>query len=391
MAAEPAPAADPTASGPTAPEERWEIARQWRVAWRGLKWAAFGGLILTALLVVGQVYTFHQLFSGVHPWLGNAFVILLTAVFAWFVVVPLARAARLPAIARPPDVDLESASIDAAHLDARFAFDRLYLKSLRANPALAHEREAIDAARAALAVMAKEGGDLAARAQALARFEQERIEPLLAPVDRAVERYIHAEASAVGAATAISMNGSIDAFIVLWRNANMVARVARFYYGRPSLRTSLRVLRDVAGSVVLSRALDDVTDMAGEALSGVLGKLGGMVAGPLMDGSVNALVTLKVGYLAKRRCRGFEAWSPKRSANAVTEVFALLQAESANVAADLVKRCGTAAGAAVSAGGKVMSAPRSAWSKVQALVTGKPERGAPSGPGVLPETGDEVS
>jgi len=391
MASHQAPVTD--ANAPVAkPIERWEIARQWRVAWSRLKWAVAGILAFTALLVVGQIYTFHQLFSDVHPWLGNAFVATLTATFAWFVVWPLVRASRLPAVVRPPDVDLGGANLTAAEVSKRADFDLLYVRGLRSNPELVETRAAIDATLGDLQALATRIGavtsDIPVLAQELALFERERIEPLLAPIDRQVERYIHAEASAVGAATAICMNGSIDAFIVLWRNANMVARVARLYYGRPSLRTSLVVLRDVAASVILSRALDDITDMAGNALSGVLGKLGGLVAGPLMDGSVNALVTLKLGYLAKRRCRGFEAWSPKRSARAIAEVFAQLQTESSNVAADLIKRCGqvatAAADVATSAGGTVMTAPRSAWSKVQALVAGKPT----SERGVLPETHD---
>jgi len=303
-------------------------------------------------------------------------------------------------VVRPPDVDLSNTDLSAAQLSRRAAFDVLYVRGLRANPELADTRAQVSAALGDLQALAARIGsatdNVPELARELATFEHDRIEALLAPIDRQVERYIHAEASAVGAATAICMNGSIDAFIVLWRNANMVARVSRLYYGRPSLRTSAVVLRDVAASVILSRVLDDVTDMAGNALSGVLGKLGGLVAGPLMDGSVNALVTLKLGYLAKRRCRGFAAWSPKRSANAVTEVFAQLQAESANVASDLLAHCGAvataAASAATSAGGKVITAPRSAWSKVAALVTGKPESGAPSGVqsglGVLPETHD---
>src|SRR5690606_42084612 len=96
---------------------------------------------------------------------------------------------------------------------------------------------------------------------ALEAFGREQIEPLLKPLDKRVEALIHAEAVGVGVATAVSMNGTVDAFIVLWRNANLVAKVARIYFGRPHLWGSLRILRDVAGIVVVSRALDDVTDI----------------------------------------------------------------------------------------------------------------------------------
>ena len=43
----------------------------------------------------------------------------------------------------------------------------------------------------------------------------------------------------MGIATAVSPNGTLDAFIVLLRNANMVSRIANLYYGRPGARGSL--------------------------------------------------------------------------------------------------------------------------------------------------------
>ena len=365
----PAPAAD---TGP----QRWEVARQWRLAWRALKWTVFGALIAAALVVVGQVYLFYSLFADLHPLLGYGFAALVTAAFVWLVILPTVRFLRVPAVTRPPDIDLTSPEIDADAIARRLRFDITYLRALVANPELAAQKPDAEAALA-------DARALPLNVDALAAFERTRIEPLLAALDKRVDRYIHAESSAVGAATAISMNGSIDAFIVLWRNVNMVSRIARLYYGRPSLRASLIVLRDVAGAVVLSRALDDVSDMAGEALGGILGKLGGMVAGPLMDGSVNALVTLKIGYLAKRRCRSFEAWSPKRKANVVVEVFKQLGAESASVTADLVKTCEGLGSAAATASAKVFAAPRSAWALVQNLVARRPQTGG------VPVTEDE--
>ena len=77
------------------------------------------------------------------------------------------------------------------------------------------------------------------------RFETERIEKLLAPLDRAADRMIRAEALSVGIATAVSPSGALDAFLVLWRNANLVSRIAGLYYGKPGVRGSLLILGDV--------------------------------------------------------------------------------------------------------------------------------------------------
>ncbi len=362
-------------TAPAAPETdaddgRWEIARQWGLAWRGLKWLVAGAVMAGALLVVGQIYLFHQLFADIHPWLGWGFVAAATAAFGWLIALPLARFFLTPAAARPPKIELETAT--PKDVRRRLAFDVTYLESMSRNPELLYRRAEIEQAIADARALKRGAPDAAA----VARFQRARIEPLLADLDKKVEAYIHAEAGAVGATTAISMNGSIDAFIVLWRNVNMIARIARLYYGRPNLRASLLILRDVAGAVILSRALDDVTDMAGEAVGGVLGKLGGLVAGPLMDGSVNALMTLKLGYVAKRRCRAFEPWTEKRKRRVIAEVFERLAKESTGVVEDLVRRCKGAAtaatGAASGAGDVALRHSRSAWGKVQDLFVKRP-------------------
>ncbi len=351
------------------PTDRWEITRQWKLAWRGIRLAALGALVLAALLVVGQVYLFYDLFSAIHPWAGIGFLVAITAALVAFVGVPIVRMARLPAAVRPPAIDLVLADVSERDLHRRKSFDRAYLRALARNPLMAEHQGAIDDAIDAL-------GAVPLHPATISAFEHERIEPLLAPLDRLVERDIHAEATAVGVATAISLSGAVDATIVLWRNVNMVSRVARIYYGRPSLRASLMVVRDVAGAVVLSRALDDVTDMAGDALGRVAGRIGGMVAGPVMDGSVNALVTLKLGYLAKSRCRSFTAWTPQKKANAIAEVFGQIKSESMSVTAEVVRTLegvgGAVGGAVAWAGGKAVAAPRSAWTQVRRLIARKP-------------------
>ncbi|NNE42119.1 MAG: DUF697 domain-containing protein [Marinicaulis sp.] len=369
----PDPAPVVTSDADHASTERWELAYQWRVLWRGLKWTAGGLIAFAALLVVGQIYLFHQLFTDIHPMLGWGFVALVTALFAWLVAWPLFKFFHMPTIAHPPDVDLSSPSVNAADLKERVEFDRAYLKTIIDNPALSARRDAAVSAAAALDAMVAAGGSFA---PALADFERERIAPLLTDLDKQIDDYIHKEALAVGSATAVSMNGSIDAFIVLWRNINMISRISRLYYGRPSMRLSLMILRDVMVAVLLSRALDDVTDAAGDAIGRVVSRLGGVVIGPLMDGSVNALMTLKLGYLAKRRCRSFDVWSKASARQAAADVFEQVKRESTNLTGELVKMtsgvlssAGRAAGAVA---GKVAAAPKSAWGLVQDAFVRKP-------------------
>ena len=187
-----------------------------------------------------------------------------------------------------------------------------------------------------------------------------------------MDSLIHAEAVGVGIATAVSMNGTVDAFIVLWRNANLVARISRIYFGRPHLMGSLRILRDVAAIVVVSRALEDVTDITGDVIGGLLGKMGGLVAGPVMDGGVNAMMTLKLGYLAKRRCRSFKGWSAKQAKSISAEALKDVKEESGSVVTDLLKGVGGLTSHAARATEKALAGSKSAWGLVQSWFGGKP-------------------
>ena len=92
--------------------EKWEIAHQWRVAWRTAKWGLAGIAGFTLLLAAGQVFLFHQMFASIHPVAGGAFVAIAIALAAWLVGAPLYRFFRTPTIARPPDVDLSADGVD---------------------------------------------------------------------------------------------------------------------------------------------------------------------------------------------------------------------------------------------------------------------------------------
>ncbi|WP_370338335.1 DUF697 domain-containing protein [Parvularcula marina] len=354
----------------TPAEERWEISAQWKRAWAAIKWTAYGAAMLAALVIIGQVYLFASMFFGIHPLLGGIFLGFVTVALVWFVLRPAWRFLRMPAVAVPPDVELGDPALTHRDVEQRTLYDLNYLKNMRRNPALTDEHEGIDAAILDLEKLrqAEKHIDPKVAGEEINRFEQERILPLLTGLDKKIDAYIRKEALGVGTATAVSLNGTVDAFIVLWRNVNMISRIGRLYYGRPSLRLSFKIIGDVAASVVLSRVADDLSETAGDTLRGVMNRLGGVVAGPLMDGSVNALMTMKLGYAAKRRCRSFDVWSKRKALQVASDVVEQVQRDSASLISDLVKACGGVTGTAMDVAGKAMAAPKSAWSIVQNTV-----------------------
>jgi len=350
----------------------WDLAAQWARGWRLLKWVFTAVSLLGLLVVVGQGFLFYRIFADIHPGLGWAFVAVLASLLGLLVGRPLLAFFRTPVMARPPATPADPARPTRRELTARVRYDISYLKALQSNRELAEEHGAIpadlEAGRALLARITGDGGATASSRAGLVReierFEAARIEARLSRLDARIDRIIHAEAVSVGVATAVSMNGTVDAFIVLWRNANLVSRIARLYFGRPNLRGSLIILRDVAAIVVMSRALEDVTDITGEVIGGLLGRMGGLVAGPVMDGGINAMMTLKLGHLAKRRCRSFEAWTPEKAPSISADALERVKRESGSVATELLKRCSGLTRSAARATEGVMSGSKSAWSVV---------------------------
>ena len=359
----------------------WELASQWARGWKFLKWSATAFIVIAFLVVIGQGFLFYRLFDDVHPVLGYAYILILALILLVMVGRPLLAFLSMPVAARPPSIPIDPKSPDPRAIAARLRYDLKYLDMLAGNPLVASERAAIEAGiLRGKALLERAGRATSAEALMvsadLEAFERDEIEVLLKPLDKQVDQLIHAEAVGVGVATAVSMNGTLDAFIVLWRNANLIARVARIYFGRPHLWGSLRILRDVAAIVVVARALEDVTDITGDVIGGLLGRMGGLVAGPIMDGGVNAMMTLKLGYLAKRRCRSFKGWSAGQAKAISAEALQDVKEESGSVIGDLLKGVGGLTSTAARATEKALAGSRSAWGLVQSWFGGNRPAGA---------------
>jgi hypothetical protein len=118
--------------------------------------------------------------------------------------------------------------------------------------------------------------------------------------------------------------------------------MARIYYGRPGLRGTWLIVRDVASAILLSSVMEQISDLGGSLLRKVgeggrtLPLLGAMV-GPALDGTINGLMAMKVGYLAKERCRSFQAWDERTTQGALKRTFRLV-ADSAGFLMEEMQR-----------------------------------------------------
>ena len=300
-------------------------------------------LIGTATVVMVREISsvFRLLHDDVHPSLAWFFLVLCAVALYIFAVRPAQRYWRVPEAIRPPGCPGRT-SLTSRHLDRRLRFIGRYLQNLRQNPAMIDRLEEVDRVLErckGLRADLDRGdlGEVMAAVERLEAFETQEVDPLLKPLDEEANRVIRAEALAVGLGTAVSMNGTVDAFIVLWRNANLVARIATIYYGRPGLRGSLVVVRDVATAMSIAVYMQGVMEAAGALVGGWIGKTGNLLLGPVGDGAVNSVVTLRIGYLAKGRCRSFRRWNEDTISAALSQVAAEVAKQGAGVAKDVVR------------------------------------------------------
>ena len=310
-----------------------------------VKYLGFLFFAMTLIVIGREVGEFYQVIDRYSPLLAWAFLSLVLFLVARLIGVPVYRFIKMPVVISAPKLPAKTEEWTIAHCRDRIGYLRGYLKSLRRNPGLPHSIALIHAAEDAASALGDSLTDdadpKAARAE-IASFEAEKVTPLLEPLDREVDRLIRVEAISVGAATALSPNGTLDAFIVLWRNGNLVSRIANIYFGRPGVRGSLAVLRDVSGAALLASYLEGLSDAAGGLIGGMLGSVAGVLAGPLVNGGINALATLRIGYLAKERCRSFKAWDEATKRKAISAALAAAKGRSQEVLGSVTKAAGGA-------------------------------------------------
>lgn len=322
-----------------------DFGRVLRALFRFARYVSFGIIGLMVVFLGFRVAEVYRFCADIHPWLGVGFLVVFLALLVWLVGRPLYRFLKVPAALKPPSLPpmAERAGKDLAR---HLGFVEAYLAALPANPAWEGSPDEVAAAVERCRVLRAEAAHagrevVAGLSDRVRELERETVEHLLEPLDRKVRDVIRQEAVGVGIATAVSWNGTIDAFIVLWRNCNLVSRIARIYYGRPGVRGTLSILRDVSAATITSAYLQDLTEAAGGALGGLFGKTVGALGGPLLDGAVNGVVTLRIGYMAKARCRAFSAWNDVGRVEAARGAIKEAGALSKDVVTEILKTVGS--------------------------------------------------
>jgi hypothetical protein len=248
---------------------------------RAATFVAVGVVVGFAVLVVRETAALVVLARSFDPRLGHAVLWLLVATYAVCLGVPALMFLRLRRPLVPPDLDAGDEVI-AAHLGrvaSRLSRHRLIARPVE--PSVA----AIDAS--------------------------------LRPLDDAAEREMRREASLVFLSTAVSQSGRLDALFVLVAQTRLIWRIAHVYWQRPTAREFLFLYANVAASVFAAQSLEDldmaevlepvvpaVVEAAGLGVTVVLAPVATVLADATFQGTVNALLTLRVGCITRRYCRG---------------------------------------------------------------------------------------
>ncbi len=316
------------------------------VRWaRRLFWTVL--VVGTAVLVLEAIHL-HQLLAGLHPWLAWAVTGMLLALVAGFIGWIAWRWWKLPRVIEPPELP-PPADWAPRHRRRYLGFVRRWLARQEANPAL--EETARGKVPAVLerieAIAAGEHDD-----EALVRVVEAEIDRLLEPLDRKARAEVWQAASQVALLTAVNPSALVDALVTLVRNLELMARVATLYYGRPGPLGTFRVVRDVLASAVTAGLVDRIADSAGSALAEVAGNWTARLAGPVGQGLVNGLLTVRLGDVAVLRCRslrsrrvGIRPWTPTMWREAARRLAGLVGEELAPGTARAFRRASGVLGA----------------------------------------------
>ena len=323
-----------------------ETFRLWRHLDPMIRWARRSIIIAGVLVVVFftlETIRTYQTLAAIHPWVGVAALIGLGVAIA-LIVGPGWRFLSMPRVIEPPPLPADG-KLTPSQCVTEIRFLERYLVNCERNPSFGSQRVAITTARAELALLLLEARDatpatLPNITTKLSGWANRCMMPVLHDVDEKADRLIYQEALSVGLATAASPNGVLDAFVMLWRGVRLVSEIGILYYGRPGIWGTLAICRDVSFAVAIAGYMQNVTNSLGNILAGTLGKAGGMVAGPAVDGITNALVLIRIGYLAKERCRSYRHWDAAAQKNAVLSAVSATQKVAFGLATEILRQVG---------------------------------------------------
>jgi len=162
--------------------------------------------------------------------------------------------------------------------------------------------------------------------------DKEAIDEALKLLDAESKRIVKSNASAVFITTAVSQNGPLDGVFVFVTSIKLVWKISMLYNQRPAVSDLTKLYANVFATVLLTRSIDDL-DLITEQLQPIIstlfgGTVGSIVPGvsyavsfvvdSIFEGSINTLLTLRIGIITQKYCRSMTKAEPKTFRKAAT-------------------------------------------------------------------------
>ncbi|NER83666.1 MAG: DUF697 domain-containing protein, partial [Leptolyngbya sp. SIO1D8] len=168
--------------------------------------------------------------------------------------------------------------------------------------------------------------------------KKEELDKALDVLQKKANETIQKTATSVFLTTAVSQNGKLDALTVLVTQTKMVWEISHIYWQRPAIRDILNLYANVGGTAFLASEVEDLDisrqiepvlnamfKSPGKSLP-VVGHAAHIIMDSILEGSVNAFLTLRVGIITKRYCGTLEVFDRKKArSSAFIEASGLLK------------------------------------------------------------------
>lgn len=141
-------------------------------------------------------------------------------------------------------------------------------------------------------------------------------------MDKEADKEIKKYSKAVFTSTALSQNGTLDAILVLKLQIELIWKISHIYNQKPKLKELIDVYISVLANALTAAALseisieeliDNLIRQATGGVSNIFTKGFSKVADSILDGTSNAYLSLRVGYLTKDYCKYSNEFDEKNS------------------------------------------------------------------------------
>lgn len=246
-------------------------------------------LILTILLVGNILLIGEKIGAATHPYIEYAFYILIVALLTYFVVVPVLKLLfmpQFPKLETEDGWDIKKLKKFADSL-ARNCF---YIQDPSAR--IAHQK-ALEEAIASVPVASD--SDVEALKKVIAAEIDERVKNINSIISRSGRK--------VFLLTAASQNSTLDTLSVIVLNIRLIYNIVCATGYRPNIFQLSRIMAGVLGSAFTAYISQSLTNSLEGGVKNVFANTAVPIVGPilgmLMNGSLNAALTLYVGYTTR--------------------------------------------------------------------------------------------